>query len=46
MYTTPEVTKLSSSLGAIQSQGQKVQASVMDSPLFHVATPGAYEADE
>lgn len=44
MYSKPEITKLASSIEAIQSNNQKVQISAVDSPKE--ATPLAYEADE
>ncbi len=45
MYSKPEVTKLASSLEAIQSGGQKVVFYQFDNPQL-IATPNAYEADE
>jgi hypothetical protein len=46
MYSKPNVTKLASSISAIQSNNQKVQAALIDSPTFEQVTPLAYEADE
>jgi hypothetical protein len=47
-YSKPEVTKLSSSIEAIQSSGHKVLTSFLDNyPTdTKIATPMAYEADE
>jgi len=44
MYSKPEVTKVASSIEAIQSGNNKPQASVVDGMFIH--TPNAYEADE
>jgi hypothetical protein len=46
MYSKPNVTKLASSIAAIQSNNQKVQASIFDNPNPFETTPMAYEADE
>jgi hypothetical protein len=46
MYSKPEVTKVASSLEAVQSQQQKVLNSTADQPFPLIATPHAYEADE
>jgi len=44
MYSKPEVTKVASSIEAIQSGNNKPLRSVVDGDF--VTTPGAYEADE
>jgi hypothetical protein len=44
MYTKPEVTKLASSIEAIQSGTNKPQAAPVDG--MHIQTLNAYEADE
>jgi hypothetical protein len=48
VYSRPEVTKLASSIEAIQSGTQKVLISPLDGyPMpDKITTPGAYEADE
>lgn len=47
MYSKPEITKLASSINAIQSQGMKVQIFLLESPsCMRGMTPLAYEADE
>lgn len=46
MYSKPEITKLASSIEAIQSGNTKVEISFLDSPNSKRVTPLAYEADE
>jgi hypothetical protein len=47
VYSKPEVTRLSSSLEAIQSQALKVQLCLLEGPIIRlVFTPNAYDADE
>jgi hypothetical protein len=46
MYSKPHIIKLASSIAAIQSNHQKVQASLIESIDFSECTPMAYEADE